>query len=152
MAEKTKKKIYYPTELESEAYMLCIRNNIAFSLKRVSINEDLYYIEKYDIRYPKKTTFLRKDLSMPHSFSNRLQLTEYEAWKKIFEFYKMQSDILNKTKIEVERESQEAKEVSPRLNDNRRAGRTSLVSGLSTQIDLLDMIREVEEENKSLDK
>jgi hypothetical protein len=147
LAEKNKRKIYYPSELEVNAYKLCIKNNIAFCMTRISIDNDLYYIERYDPKYYNKSDYLRIDFNKPYSFNNRLKLQEYDAWKKVFELYLMQANILNKT---VERESKEVELV--RVEEVMLGAKPIQSLDLSTQIDLLDMIREVEEENKSLDK
>ena len=85
---------YYPTDEDFKHQYFCFKHNIAFSLRKASYDEDLYYVEKYDLRTPLKTTYFREDNNKPHMPSNRKRFKEYEAYVKIFECYKQQYDLI----------------------------------------------------------
>lgn len=125
---------YYPTDEDFKHQYFCFKHNIAFSLRKASYDEDLYYVEKYDLRTPLKTTYFREDNNKPHMPSNRKKFKEYEAYVKIFECYKQQYDLILNIKKNVK--SEEQSNTKKDIKNNR-------------QIDLLEMIEEVTNESKS---
>ena len=129
------------------AHRICILNNIAFCIRKVSYEENLYYVEKYNTKNVLKTLILRKDINLPYTPSNRLKLNEYDAWKKVFELYMKQAEIINK-KTNIKPEVIENNNLNEVLNIT--SNKLNLKSSGFKQIDLLEMIEEVENENKSM--
>jgi hypothetical protein len=59
----------------------------------------MYWIEKHRLEDYKKPVFLRKDTDKKDSVDNRQVFSEFDAWDKVFEMYKMVYDKNNKENI-----------------------------------------------------
>lgn len=136
MAKKKETK-YFPTDLDIINFRFCHDNNIAFSIQKVSEDVDRYYVVKYNPKKYNDVSYMRKNTSIQASFTNRLTLTENEAWKKVFEYY-------HKTKLNIEGIKEENKKEYIKM--------VEIPKQLNNQINLIDMIAEVEKENKDLIK
>jgi hypothetical protein len=52
----------------------------------------MYWVEKHRLDNYKKPTFLRKDVEKKDIPDNREVFSEIDAWKKVFEMYKLYYD------------------------------------------------------------
>jgi len=132
MAKKESKK-YFPTDTDLDNSRFCIQRDIAFCIQKVDSETEKCYIVKYKPSRYKDVSYMRINTTIPASFQNRLKLNEYDAWVKVFECY-------NKTRLNLEGKNEENKKEYTKF--------VEIPKQLNNQIDLFEMIKEVENENK----
>ena len=86
------KKIYHPSISELEYARYAINEGVAICIHPIPDSPTMYWVEKHRLDNYKKPTFLRKDVSMKDSLTNRQVFSEIDAWKKVFEMYKLYYD------------------------------------------------------------
>lgn len=134
MAKKDNTRKYIPTNTDIENYKYCISMDIAFSLKRISNEQDSYYIQKYKPSKYNLISNLRINKSLPDIPSNRVALNEYEGLKKIFELYSIERKIKEKTMVYIEEKKEEVVVKEIKKNKNK-------------ELDLFDLIENATKEN-----
>lgn len=93
------KKIYSPTLKQLEYARYCVSTGLAVCIHPIPDRPTMYWIEKHRLEDYKKPVFLRKDTDKKDSVDNRQVFSEFDAWDKVFEMYKMVYDKNNKENI-----------------------------------------------------
>lgn len=138
MAKKENKK-YIPTEIDFKSMIYCNKRDIAFFISKLSQDNEKYYVIKYKISKYKDVSYMRKNISLQASFTNRLALKEYDALEKMFEYYRKTKDKLEGE--EIKKQELTKPEVLTVVEN--------IVKKENHQIDLLEMIADVEKENET---
>lgn len=97
------KKTFSPTLSQIDYARFSINMGIAICIYPIPDRQTMYWVEKHsviDYKKPvslrsdlnKKPVFLRRDLKEKDSYDNREVFSEIDAWKKVFEMYKLVYD------------------------------------------------------------
>lgn len=86
------KKIYSPSISDLEYARYAINDGIAICIHPIPDTPTMYWVEKHRLTTYKKPAFLRRDTEKKDTPDNRLVFTEIDAWKKVFEMYKLYYD------------------------------------------------------------
>lgn len=91
MAKKEKIK-FYPTQEQLMHSRFCHEIDIAVCIEAIPGRYGYYWVEKHFISDFKKKKYMRIDLTKKDTPSNRAVFNEIDAYKKVFEMYKMVYD------------------------------------------------------------
>jgi len=86
------KKTFSPTLSQVDYARFSINMGIAICIYPIPDRPTMYWVEKHSIIDYKKPVFLRRDLKEKDSYDNREVFSEIDAWKKVFEMYKLVYD------------------------------------------------------------
>ncbi len=86
------KKIYSPSILELGYARYAINEGVAICIHPIPDRPSMYWVEKHRLDNYKKPSFLRKDVEKKDIPDNREVFSEIDAWKKVFEMYKLYYD------------------------------------------------------------
>lgn len=83
------KKIYQPTIKQLEYARFAMNMGTAICIHPIPDRPTMYWIEKHRIGEHKKPMFLRKDRDKKDIPENREVFSEFDAYDKLFEMYKL---------------------------------------------------------------
>ncbi len=151
MSKVKQEKRYFPSVEDMEAFRFCVSHNlIKLSPFRVA-DTSFYYLVRNN--YPKDDLYFPLNNKKPPTPSNRLKLTEYEVYEKMFKIYKdfyMRNRPKEHGTLIDSVLSKEVKKEEPKKNQIKKqvvkSGVVSKPVNKNKELDLFDLIRMVEVE------
>lgn len=139
---------YSPSSKQLEHANHCLKHNlILLSPEAIFGDSDHYYLVRINPKNPLQFNYFLKDFKQSPSPSNRTRFNEKQVWDKVFDIYKEFSTkhqfIKEEPKEEPVKQTKPLKQTRMRLPKNQQP---------ANQIDLLDMIKDVESEQKEKEK